>query len=69
MSTLTSASARVRNSDAATPGRSGTPDTVIFDSDVSWVTAEMMAFSMEASSVTHVPGAHVKALRTCSFTP
>ena len=51
------------------PGLSGTPVIVTFASAVSWVTAEMIGASIEASSsVTHVPGSHVKLERTCSGT-
>ena len=69
MSTLTSRSARARNSRAAMPGRSGTPVTVTFASEVSWVTAVTTACSMDgSSSTTQVPGSHVKLERTCSGT-
>ena len=52
------------------PGRSGTPDTVTFASDRSWVMARTTACSMDgSSSVTHVPGSQVKAERTCNRTP
>ena len=69
MSTLTSASARDRNSVAATPGRSGTPVTVILASESSACTARMSASSMSgSSSMTHVPGSQVKAERTWSGT-
>ena len=51
------------------PGRSGTPATVIFASDVSSVMAETMASSMVGSSSTiQVPGSQVKLERTCSGT-
>ena len=54
------------------PGWSGTPLMVTLASDVSCVTAEMIACSMPASlvpnSVIHVPGSHVKLDRTCSGT-
>ena len=69
MSTLTVRSARARNRRAAMPGRSGTPVTVTLASDVSWVTAEMMACSIDgSSSTTQVPGSQVKLERTCSGT-
>ena len=71
MSTLTPASARSRKTVAATPGRSGTCSIVIFASEMSCVTPEMIACSIDSvvsigSSVTHVPGAHVKLERTCT---
>ena len=69
MSTFTSRRARALKSRPATPGLSATPETVILASDVSWVTAEITARSIESSPVTQVPGAQVKAERTCSFTP
>ena len=70
MSTLIPASASVRNTLAATPGRSGTCSIVIFASEMSWVTPEMIACSIGSpSSVTHVPGAQVKLERTWIFTP
>ena len=57
---------------AETPGLSGTSVTVILDSDRSWVTARMMGRSMSGSSsgssVTRVPGSHVKAERMCNGT-
>ena len=59
------ASASVRNTLAATPGRSGTCSIVIFASETSCVTPEMIACSIDwPSSVTHVPGAQVKLERT-----
>jgi len=68
MSTFTDSSARVRNSLAAIPGRSGTRVIVTFASETSWVTPEMMACSIGSSSLTHVPAAHVKLDRTCTGT-
>src|SRR6476661_9877354 len=69
MSTLTPSSASARNTDAATPGRSGTCSIVIFASDTSWVTPEMIAASIKGtSSTTQVPGAQVKLDRTCNGT-
>ncbi len=69
MSTLMSASASWRNSPAATPGRSGTPDTVTLASDRSCTTARISAASMSgSSSVTQVPGSQVNADRTCNGT-
>ena len=69
MSTLTVRSARARNNRAAMPGRSSTPVTVTFASEVSCVTAETIACSMERfSSLTHVPGSQVKLDRTCNGT-
>ena len=69
MSTLMPRSASSRNSRAATPGRSGTPATVTFASDVSSVTAVTTACSMVGSSSTiQVPGSQVKLERTCSGT-
>ena len=51
------------------PGRSATPVTVTFASEVSWVMPETMACSMDgSSSFTHVPGSQVKLDRTCSVT-
>ena len=77
MSTLIDRSASALNSRAAMPGRSGTPVIVTLASEVSWVTAEMIACSMLVSSllgalllvslpasVIHVPGSHVKLDRT-----
>ena len=69
MSTFTSLSASARNNRPATPGLSATPETVIFASLASWVTAEMMACSMASSPVTVVPGIQLKADRTCNSTP
>src|SRR5213078_4018025 len=64
MSTLTDLSDSERNSLAAIPGRSGTPVTVTLASDVSWVTAETIACSMDrSSSLTRVPGSQVKLER------
>ncbi len=69
MSTLTSASASRRKSEAAMPGRSGTPAMVTLASESSSTTAEMMACSMDSSSVTQVPTSQVKLERTCRRTP
>ena len=69
MSTFTSVSASARKSRPATPGLSATPETVIFASLSSWVTAEMMACSMASSPVTVVPGIQLNADRTRSSTP
>ena len=69
MSTLTSVSASARNRRPATPGLSATPETVIFASLASWVTAEIMACSMASSPVTLVPGIQLNADRTRSSTP
>ena len=75
MSTFTPASARSRKTVAATPGRSGTCSIVTFASDVSCVTPEMIACSIDSvasidasSSVTQVPGAQVKLERTWTLT-
>ena len=72
MSTLTLASARSRNTVAATPGRSGTCSIVTFASDESCVTPEMIACSIDSiegsSFVIHVPGAQLKLERTWIFT-
>ena len=69
MSTFTSSSARAPNRRAAIPGWSGTSATVTLASEVSWVTPEMMACSIAPSSLTHVPGSHVKLDRTCRTPP
>jgi hypothetical protein len=72
MSILISASASARKMAAASPGRSGTPTTVIFDSLRSCATPEMIACSTERSSiepVTRVPGSCEYDERTCTFTP
>ena len=70
MSTLTDSSARARNTRAAMPTWSGTPVIVTFASEVSWVTPEMIAASMDSSSsLTQVPGSQVKLERTCTATP
>ena len=69
MSMFTPASASARKTRAATPGRSGTPISVNFASEVSCVTPEMIAFSSNCSSSSriHVPcdvaerRAHVQA--------
>ena len=68
-STLIARSASPRNNEAAMPGWSGTPVMVILASDVSLVTAETMGCSMDgSSSLTMVPGSHVKLERTWSGT-
>ena len=70
MSTFTSWSASGLKIAAATPGLSGTPDTVTFDCDESGTTAEMIGFSIVFSSLlTQVPGSQVNADRTCRRTP
>ena len=53
------------------PGRSGTPRMVIFASEVSWVTPEIIAFSSMplSSSQIHVPGVSENVERTCRVTP
>ena len=69
MSTLIARSASPRNSEAAMPGRSGTPVMVTLASEVSLVTAETMGCSMDgSSSLTQVPGSQVKLERTWSGT-
>ena len=70
MSMLTPASASGRNTRAATPGWSGTPEIVTFASDTSCATPEMIAFSIKSSSLlTHVPSAPVNDERTWTTTP
>jgi hypothetical protein len=72
MSMFTPASESARKIRAATPGRSGTPSTVTFASEVSWMTPEMIAFSSIGSSSSpriHVPSSPVKVERTCTETP
>ena len=70
MSTLTSSSARARNTEAAIPGRSGTCSIVTLASDVSCVTPEMIACSIVGSSSrTQVPGSQLKLERTWTGTP
>ncbi len=69
MSTLTDSSARARKTRAAMPTWSGTPVIVTFASEVSCVTPEMIAASMDSSSsLTQVPGSQVKLDRTCTAT-
>ena len=69
MSTLTPAAASGPNSAAATPGRSGTPSTVIFASSRENATPLTTRDSMiSSSSQTMVPGTSWKLDRTCSRT-
>ena len=70
MSTLIASSAMARKMLAATPGRSGTSASVIFASDSSWATPEMIACSIRSSSsVIHVPDSSENEERTWTFTP
>jgi hypothetical protein len=50
MSTLIPSSERTRNTRPAIPGRSGTSWIVSLASETSWVTPEMIAFSIRSSS-------------------
>ena len=70
VSTLQLASASAPKIAAATPGRSGTPSSVIRASSVEWVTAVMSGCSIVSSSPsTTVPGASSKLERQWIRTP
>ena len=70
VSTLQLASASAPKIDAAAPGRSGTPSSVIRASSVEWVTAVMRGCSIVSSSPrTKVPGPGSKLERQWIRTP